>query len=85
MNELERMIKNINSKEDFLQFMDTLINDLKVNPDLWENKTLADYLSAIQSWTEDMEGYYINKNIPVPENISWKIFANILMAATMYE
>jgi hypothetical protein len=32
-----------------------------------------------------MEGYYINKNIPIPENVSWKTFADILMGATMYE
>ncbi len=85
MNKLEESVKNVNSREDFISFMDALMNDLKVNPDLWENKTLADYLSAIQSWTEDMDGYYINKNIPIPENVSWKIFADILMGATMYE
>ncbi len=85
MNELEESVKSVNSKEDFLRFMNALMNDLKTNSDQWENKTLADYLSAMQSWTEDMEGYYINNNIPIPENICWKIFADILMAATMYE
>jgi hypothetical protein len=85
MNELEKSIKNVNSREDFIGFMDALMNDLKTNPDLWENKTLADYLSAIQNWTEDMDGYYINNNIPIPENVSWKTFAMILMGATMYE
>lgn len=78
-------IQNIRSKEDFIKFIGDLIVDLKTNPNNWENKTLGDYLEALQSWTEDMEGYYINNNLPVPENVSWKIFADILMAATMYE
>ena len=51
MNELEESIKNVNSREDFIRFIDALMNDLKTNPDQWENKTLPDYLSAIQSWT----------------------------------
>jgi hypothetical protein len=78
-------IQNIRSKEDFIKFIGDLIVDLKTNPNNWENKTLGDYLEALQSWTEDMEGYYINNNLPVPENVSWKIFADMLMAATMYE
>jgi hypothetical protein len=78
-------IQNIRSKEDFIKFIGDLIVDLKTNPNNWENKTLGDYLEALQSWTEDMEGYYINNNLPVPENVSWKIFADMLIAATMYE
>ncbi|OQP52893.1 hypothetical protein A4H97_24255 [Niastella yeongjuensis] len=65
--------------------MDALMNDFKINSNQWENNTLTDYLAAVQNWTEDIEGYYINNNIPMPENISWKTFADILMAATMYE
>jgi hypothetical protein len=32
-----------------------------------------------------MDGYYQNNNIPIPENIDWKVFANILIGAKMYE
>jgi hypothetical protein len=32
-----------------------------------------------------MEGYYQNNKMPIPENINWKVFANILVAAKMYE
>ena len=78
-------INTINSKDDFIGFVEFLSEDLKNNPEEWENKTLSDYLEAIASWTEDMEGYYINNNLPIPENINWKVFANILIAAKMYE
>lgn len=78
-------MKNLNSKDDFVQFMSSLINDLKDNPDKWGNKSLLDYLEGIQSWTDDMEGYYLNNNLPVPENVNWGVFADILTAARVYE
>lgn len=65
--------------------MSSLINDLKVNPEKWENKSLLAYLEAIQSWTDDMEGYYVNNNLPVPKNMNWNVFADILTAARIYE
>jgi len=78
-------IQSIKTKEDFMKFVEDLILDLKANPNKWENRNLDDYLEALRNWTEDMEGYYINNNLPVPKNVSWKIFADILIAATMYE
>ena len=42
-------------------------------------------LSAATAWTEDMEGYFNNNNLPVPKNVDWKLFANILLVAKMYE
>ncbi|HEY8935945.1 MAG TPA: hypothetical protein VIM65_12020 [Cyclobacteriaceae bacterium] len=78
-------IHNINSKEDFIDFVQLLILDLENKPGEWENRDLKNYLDAIASWTEDMEGYYINNNLPIPQNIDWKTFANILFAAKMYE
>jgi len=42
-------------------------------------------LEAVTSWTEDMDGYYQNNGIEIPQNINWKAFANILIAAKIYE
>ncbi|RCR65967.1 DUF7660 family protein [Larkinella punicea] len=82
---VEELVESINTKEDFISFVTALINDLKNNPDTWENRTLFNYLEALQSWTEDMDGYYYNKNISVPKDVNWKFFANILIAAKSYE
>jgi hypothetical protein len=43
------------------------------------------YLEAMQSWVEDMDGYYLNKGLQLPEKVDWKIFATILVAAKIYE
>lgn len=82
---LIRQIEKVNSKETFVAFLQLLAQNLKENPQNWENKSLADYLDAAASWTEDMEGYYKNNNLPLPGEVSWKVFADVLMAASRYE
>jgi len=85
MGDLANTAKNVKTKEDFIEFLSVLIDDLAADKGIWENRNLEQYLSAMQRWTEDMEGYYINNNLLVPENINWKIFTDILMAARIYE
>lgn len=85
MIDFNKKINEINSKEDFINFVELLVSNLKSNPEEWTNKTLPEYLESISSWTEDMEGYYQNNNMSIPENVNWKVFANILIAAKMYE
>lgn len=74
-----------NTKEEFLTFMDVLISSYEKEQQTWENRSLGDFLGALQSWVEDMEQYYINTDQPVPQNIPWNVIADILMAAKIYE
>jgi len=85
MQEVEEFARNVKSRQDFVQFIQALIEDFKKNRKNWENKDLETFLKAVQSWTEDMDGYYVNKNITIPENITWGVFADILIAAKQYE
>ena len=85
MRNIESIARSVNTKDDFVKFIGALIQDFKNNPTEWENKTLENYLEAMQSWTEDMEGYYKFNKIDLPNSIPWKIFTDILMAAKMYE
>lgn len=85
MKNLETIIQNVKKKEDFIEFMDLLLIDLRNSGENWENKSLENYLEAIQSWTEDMDGYYLNNNLPIPNNVNWKVFCEILVAARIYE
>jgi hypothetical protein len=85
MTDITEIVENINNKNDFVRFIELLVNDLKTNPEEWENSTLESFLEAMAAWTDDMEGYYRNTNQPIPNNINWKVFAKILMASTVYE
>lgn len=85
MRELLEKLNHLNTKEDFVSFVELLVQNLRNNPGEWENKDLVSYLDAIASWTGDSDGYYRNMNLPIPQNVDWKVFANILIAAKMYE
>ena len=52
----------IRDKESFLEFLRMLKNDNINNLIQWENKTIIDYLDAIISWLEDIDGYYLRKH-----------------------
>ncbi|ACU60509.1 DUF7660 family protein [Chitinophaga pinensis] len=85
MDDLTNDALEINSKEDFLAFFDKLITQFETNPQSWENKDLRSYLNAMYSWIEDMNGFYKNTGLPIPQHVDWKTFGHILIAATMYE
>lgn len=85
MEDIEKTAENVQTKQDFITFIEAMQADLIDNPSDWQNKNLLDFLEALGRWTEDMDGYYINHNLPIPENVSWNVFTDILMAARIYE
>ena len=83
--ELFERVENVKSKDDLIKFINHLRMDLKTNSAKWENITLEDYLEAMEAWVNDMDGYYLNTNQPIPKQPSWKTIADILYAASSYE
>jgi hypothetical protein len=80
---LEKMVQTIQNRNDFVRFVRALHADVNVGE--WENATLPAYLEAVASWSEDMDGYFKNQQEPVPDQPSWKLLGQILLAATVYE
>ena len=78
-------ISKIQTKTEFIDFLLKLKRDYTENPSSWENKDINSFLGAIAAWVEDMDGFYINQDIPIPEHIDWQIFAHILMGGKVYE
>lgn len=83
--EIYKEVKKVSTKDEFTRFIDLLIKDYTSNLDEWENRNIEDFLEGMKSWVEDMEGYYINNNLPVPEDIDWNFFASIFYAGKIYE
>ncbi len=79
------MVDGVGSKQEFVAFIREMNDDLRRCPDQWENPTLDRYLEAMAAWVEDMDGYYLNRGEAVPQQPTWKVLADILMAAKMYE
>lgn len=84
--ELRETTDSIKSKSDFVSFIDELLLDYKYNKEKWENNSLETFLEALSGYTDDIEGYYKNNSIDVNlENPSWRVFADCLYGARIYE
>lgn len=81
---LDELQAQIESKKDFVIFLEHLVADLKQNPADWENDTLDRFLEAMSSWTNDMDGYYKNQGVQ-PPGINWKFIGQLLLASRIYE
>lgn len=63
------MINSINSKEDLIEFLNELRCDKEQKSEEWVNTEVTTYLDRICSWVEDMEGYFQNMNMDMPNAI----------------
>ncbi len=79
------IIKKIENKDEFIKFIELLADDKTSNSLEWENVDIVSYLNSIKSWVEDMEGYYKNMNLDIPNNIDWKFMATLLYVGKIYE
>lgn len=85
MNETLNDFK-VTDRQTFITFLNLLHKDFMDNPESWENKTLPDFLNALRSYTEDIQGYYNNMNINVQaDEANWSTFADIFKGAKIYE
>ena len=83
---LDDVVDEMKTKEDFLKFLELLKKDYLENQDSWENPTMECYLDTMAVWTEGMlERYYVNIGEKLPDNIPWRVFAEILLASKIYE
>ena len=70
----------------FINFLEELRTDYLNHPDNWENKNIDDYLEAMIRYTEDIQGYYDNTEQKIDaDKPDWKVFADILKGASIYE
>ena len=83
--DMQSQINDINTREDLVRFIDEMRSTYKKNKGAWSNKDLPSYLEAMSAWIGDMDGYYENINETLPDKPTWKMFAQILAAATIYE
>ena len=77
--------KSVGSREDFAKFVALLNQDHQQKRNEWGNKTLEQFLGGLSGFANDMAGYYKNMGEAVDvECISWRMAAEMLLAATVY-
>lgn len=68
----------VNDRSSFIHFLNLLQKDLAENPQHWENKTLPDFLEALERYSEDVQGYFDNMKIDRnADEPNWNIFATL--------
>ena len=82
---LKNEVDAVSSRDDFVKFVDALRQDLSIHPADWQNATLSDFLEALSAWVQDMDGYYLNNQLPIPTSPEWKNLAEMMLAAKYYE
>ena len=85
MNERNLRTDAITSRGELADYIDRLREDIASNPEAWRNEDLASYLRAMAAWIRDMPGYYRNMGLALEELPPWRVLADILVAASMYE
>jgi hypothetical protein len=77
---------NISDRSSFIVFVNTLREQLTTGDPTFINVNLVDFLDALNWYAEDIQGYYdktvqvVNADVP-----SWKVFADLLKGASIYE
>ncbi|KAB0645389.1 MULTISPECIES: DUF7660 family protein [Burkholderia] len=82
-----KRVSEIKTREDFVDFISDFVKSIR-NGQSIENNTVDSYLEAMASWVEDMDGYYENMGIASEmklDTMNWRVLADIVVAATMYE
>lgn len=75
----------IETREDFARFVEALRDDLRAHPTSWENTDHAAYLDALASVAESLAQRFKNLGETLPEQPTWSIVGDILLAARIYE
>jgi hypothetical protein len=81
--ELHAVLDSLHTRDDFVRFVELLVESLKEPGPEWENATIERFLSALARATRALETYYDSpieaaRNVAAP---SWEAIAGLLFSA----
>ena len=77
---------HVQTRDDLVNFVETLLEELKEHPEQWENATLERYLEALARYLRDLPGWCQNVEPTIdPETAQWRLLAVALAGAQIYE
>jgi hypothetical protein len=78
-------VPDVTTRDDVVVVIQDMLNDLRKNPDAWENASLGPYLEALAASIEDVEQIYSERGEAAPSQPSWQLVADLLVRASGYE
>lgn len=85
MSNLNDRAASISDKESLAWFLAALADSLQESPEEWENGDLGTFIRAWAAWLHDSDGYFRGRGELPPEQPSWGLIAQMLLAARIYE
>ena len=82
MKDIVELAEKASNKEDFVSFLQALVDDLRTDKQSWENDELERYLEAMGRFLKDPSDKSITQ---IDFKPSWALFARIMIAASIYE
>ena len=80
---LSEKAAKVKSHADLVKFLGELRKDQAKGK--WENGELAQYLSGLEGFAGDLEGWFANRKEKLPAQPTWSLMAQVLLAASLYE
>ena len=77
--------RTVQTREDFIDFLTQLRIDYETDAHSWANTDIPSLLNAAAAWSHDSDRYYENMREYTAALSPWRLFADILMAARVYE
>ena len=74
--------KTVKDKSDFVEFLKHLLHDLENKPDEWQNTSLDMYIECMAAFLESSKNPSFSEIDFTP---AWSVFAEIMVAASIYE
>lgn len=85
-DQLAKSTSDIRSRDAFCAFLEELAVNYCTHPGEWANADLKSFLEALAGFSRDMDGYYSNFHPDIDcSQPSWRVFADMIMAARVYE
>ena len=80
------MATKVIDRQSFISFIDALHSEYMSSGGTWENPTLDRFMEAMSAYAKDIQGYYNNTSQDINADFpSWKVFADILRGAAIYQ
>lgn len=79
------LLAHVRDHRDLARVVEAMRTDLAERPHEWENGTLQRYLGALAAVVDSVDNLLSNRDEDLPEQPSWALVAELLVAASGYE
>jgi hypothetical protein len=84
--DIQHQVKTVGSRDDLVAFLAALATEIQAGTFSVENDDVGSFVEAMAAWLDDADGFYLaTEGRGCPVTPSWKTFADVVMAGTMYE